>query len=130
MKKIFLMLALVMEAIYTNAQDVVNRCLSELEPLVAKAKSVWHDGNTYYGTNSERAERYAIYCLEACAVVDKYINLIDDVNEQLDLLWGQVDMLSSVLEIYEEDKMGLSASEYAQQTNRKIATLKKPSGSV
>lgn len=119
------MLALVMEATYTNAQDVVNRCLSELEPLVAKAKSVWHDGNTYYGTNSERAERYAIYCLEACAVVDKYINLIDDVNEQLDLLWGQVDMLSSVLEIYEEDKMGLSASEYAQQTNRKIATLKK-----
>lgn len=73
MKKIFLMLALVMEATYTNAQDVVNRCLSELEPLVAKAKSVWHDGNTYYGTNSERAERYAIYCLEACAVVDKYI---------------------------------------------------------
>lgn len=125
MKKIFLMLALVMEATYTNAQDVVNRCLSELEPLVAKAKSVWHDGDTYYGTNSERAERYAIYCLEACAVVDKYINLIDDVNEQLDLLWGQVDMLSSVLEIYEEDKMGLSASEYAQQTNRKIATLKK-----
>ena len=41
------------------------------------------------------------------------------------MLWGQVDMLSSVLEIYEEDKMGLSASEYAQQTNRKIATLKK-----
>ena len=45
MKKMFLILALVMGATYTNAQDVVDRCLSELEPLVAKAKSVWHDGN-------------------------------------------------------------------------------------
>mgnify|MGYP003377052304 CR=1 FL=1 len=50
MKKMFLILALVMGATYTNAQDVVDRCLSELEPLVAKAKSVWHDGNAYYGT--------------------------------------------------------------------------------
>ena len=34
MKKMFLILALVMGATYTNAQDVVDRCLSELEPLV------------------------------------------------------------------------------------------------
>ena len=87
MKKMFLMFALVMGATYTNAQDVVDRCITELEPLIVKAKSVWVDGNSTYGITSERAERYAIYCLEACAVVDKYIDRIGDVNEQLDLLW-------------------------------------------
>ena len=41
MKKMFLMFALVMGATYTNAQDVVDRCITELEPLIVKAKSVW-----------------------------------------------------------------------------------------
>lgn len=121
----FLMFALVMGATYTNAQDVVDRCITELEPLIVKAKSVWVDGNSTYGITSERAERYAIYCLEACAVVDKYIDRIGDVNEQLDLLWGQVDMLSDILEIYKTNKVGLSASEYTQQSNRKVSALKK-----
>ena len=125
MKKMFLMFALVMGATYTNAQDVVDRCITELEPLIVKAKSVWVNGNSTYGITSERAERYAIYCLEACAVIDKYIDRIGDVNEQLDLLWGQVDMLSDILEIYKTNKVGLSASEYTQQFNRKVSALKK-----
>ena len=126
MKKILAILALLAGIMSANAQqNEVDRCLSELEPIIAKAKAVWHDGNTSLGLTSERAERYAIYCLEACAVIDKYIDHINDVNEQLDLLWGQVDMLSDILKTYEENKMGLSPSEYTQQSNRKVLALQK-----
>lgn len=113
------MLTIVMGATCVNAQDVVDRCLTELEPLIAKAKAVWDDGNSHYGLSAERAERYVIYSLEACAVVDKYIDSIDDINEQLDLLWGQVDILSDILGMYEDNRIGLSATEYTLQTNRK-----------
>lgn len=125
MKRLFLTFVLLIGAIHLSAQDVVDRCFSELEPLMTKARAVWHDGNSYYGITSERAERYTIYCLEACAVIDKYVDHINDVNEQLDLLWGQVDILSDILKTYEENKMGLSPSEYAQQSNRKVLTLQK-----
>ena len=47
------------------------------------------------------------------------------MDEQLDLLWNQVDILSDILKIYEKHQMGLSASEYTQQSDRKILTLKK-----
>lgn len=38
MKRMLLMLTIVMGATCVNAQDVVDRCLTELEPLIAKAK--------------------------------------------------------------------------------------------
>lgn len=124
MKKIFSVFALFAGIICANAQDdIEKRCLSELSPIIAKAKAVWHEGNTYYGIGPERSKQYATYCLEACAICDKYINLITDENTQIDLLWGQVDILSDVLKIYEDHKWGLNAIEYEKQFQRKVTSL-------
>lgn len=60
MKKVFSVLALFAGIICANAQeDIEKRCLSELGPIIAKAKAVWHEGNTYYGIGPERSKQYA-----------------------------------------------------------------------
>ena len=125
MKKIFFLIMLILEMATVKGQDIVDKFLLEFKPIAERAEKVYIDGNSYYGQTSERAERYAIYCLEACSVIDKYVDRIDDINEQLDMLWKQVDILSDILNVYEQDQIGISSSEYNVLLTRKISSLKK-----
>lgn len=123
MKKLFFVFILLAGIMRVNAQGVIERCQAELEPIIAQANAVWHEGNTHYGISRERSELYATYCLKACNVCDKYLNLITNENDQIDLMWFQVDILSDILDIYEDHKWGLKPFEYEQLFQRKVTLL-------
>lgn len=125
MKKMFLMLALVMGATYANAQAVTEQeFVREMEELFNKRDALWKGDNWVSGGfNDANAKLYIQYSMEACALIDQYINQLTDGNEQIDLLWGQTDILSDALGVYRKNRVGLSEAEYGVQFRRMVAVL-------
>lgn len=123
MKKLIFVFIFFVGIMSVKAQDVIERCQAELDPIIAKANAVWQEGNTHYGISRERSELYASYCLKACNICDKYLSLITNEEDQIDLMWFQVDILSDILDIYEDHKWGLKSFEYEQQSQRKVTLL-------
>lgn len=106
-----------------SQSTIAVKCIQEIQPIMDNANKVWGDSNSIYGMTAERAERYAFYCISACDVIDKYSNQLHDIDEKIGLLWKQIDLLSEILNIYEEFGWGLSKSEYDIQSKRKVTTL-------
>lgn len=107
---------------YTQS-NALNRCLAELKPIIETANSVWQDEEKHYGLTPERCNRYSFYCQSACDVIDKHLPQISDHEEKLGLQWGKVDLISELLEIYEEHNWGLTQSEYITLLSKKVSTL-------
>lgn len=125
MKKMFLMLALVMGATCTNAQTLTEQeFVRKMEELSNKRDALWKGDNWISGGfDDANAKLYIQYSIEACALMDKYINQLADGNEQIDLLWMQTYALSDALDVYYKNRVGLSEAECGVQFRRMVAVL-------
>lgn len=92
MKKLLLFLVVGMIAVTTHAQinagisPEAAQCLNELKPIIEKAKAEKENGNII---------QYVGGVFKACAVIDKHLNSINNIDEKLDLMWMKVDLLPS-----------------------------------
>lgn len=120
-----LMLVLAIGATSVNAQDaIVQDFIKEMKIISQKRDALWKSDNSISGGfDDSNAKLYIQYSLEACTLVDKNINYFTDGNEQIDLLWMQVDILSDALDVYNKNKVGLTVSEYETQFRRMVAAL-------
>lgn len=125
MKKIFLTFALAIGATYANSQAITEQdFVREMELLYNKRTALWKtDGSIHGGFNDNGAKLYIQYSIKACALIDQYINQLADGNEQIDILWMKVDILSDALDVYCKNKVGLSESEYDIQFQRMVTAL-------
>lgn len=125
MKKIFLTVALVVGAMYANAQVITEQEFArKMGELSNKRDALWKGDNWMSGGfDDANAKLYIQYSMEACALMEKYTNQLTDENEQIDLLWMQTDVLSDALDVYCKNRVGLSEAEYGVQFRRMVAAL-------
>ncbi|WP_294598662.1 hypothetical protein [uncultured Rikenella sp.] len=131
MKNLLLSLVAILITATTTAQTNTDispeaaKCLNELKPFAEKAKAVWQseDGKVTFGTTPERIERYVLYLSNACNIIDKHLSSITNMDEKLDIMWGKVDLLSNILDLYDPTGISISKTEYNQFSSTKIQTL-------
>lgn len=126
MKKFLIILLLAIYSISAKAQDIYDQCTNEVESILKDADRIWYNNGTLYGYTQERQAKYANYCIEACEVVDKYLQKVTNSSDKMELLWMQLRVLSNFL--YNENAQtynGLLPSEYNKQVNKYISIAKK-----
>lgn len=126
MKKFLIILLLAIYSISAKAQDIYDKCMNEIQPILKDADTVWIGDNYINGYTQERQARYCRFYIQASNIVEKYVQNATNIDDKADLLWLQSDLLSEFLWNDDgQDYNGLSSTEYNEQVNKYMSIQKK-----